>query len=339
MRILLVVFLLSAQIWAQVTVQTPLGSVTGFHVDYGTNQSALWYGKADIFLGIPFAEPPVGDKRFQFPTPISSYPNGTVNESGFKPACVQPDSGTCSPQSEDCLYLNVFTPQANSPQKYPVMVWIHGGSFAGGCAAQFPYKGAVRNLVSRGVVVVTIQYRLNIPGFFTTSTDEFPANRGMLDQIEALKWVQNNIQYFGGNPYSVTIFGQSAGSISASAHTYSPLSRGLFQKAISQSGAIFTSLEGSLGTLDLSQQRAMQLCNFTQADWDGKQWDKLKTCFATMNPDKWRNMDAGTLFGWRMLQDNYFLPDTPENMNVDRPLIPIMLGNMHDEFASTCKSP
>ncbi|CAJ0959740.1 unnamed protein product, partial [Mesorhabditis belari] len=291
-----------------------MGSVGGFHVNYGNNLSSLWYGEADVFMGIPFAEPPVGEKRFQMPVPIMEYPNRRVNATKFKAACVQPDMSACSVQSEDCLYLNVITPNANAVHKYP---------------------GIVRNLVSRGVVVVTIQYRLNIPGFFTTSTDEFPANRGMLDQVEALRWVQNNIDYFGGNPYSVTIFGQSAGSISVSAHTYSPLSQGLFQQGIMESGALFTSLEGSLGTLNMSQDRAFQLCNFTDQQWNNGDFADLKSCMEKTEPSAWVNMDKGTLFGWRLLLDKCYLPDTPEKLNKKRPMIPMIIGNMRDEFAST----
>uniref|UniRef100_A0AC34QC60 Carboxylic ester hydrolase n=1 Tax=Panagrolaimus sp. JU765 TaxID=591449 RepID=A0AC34QC60_9BILA len=107
------------------------------------------------------------------------------------------------------------------------MVFIHGGAFLTGHAGDFPVAGIVRNLVSRGVVVVTIQYRLGLLGFFTTRTPDFPANLGLLDQVEALKWVIEEIPNFGGNPYLITLFGQSAGSASVSAHLFSPISQSL----------------------------------------------------------------------------------------------------------------
>ncbi|CAJ0933618.1 unnamed protein product, partial [Mesorhabditis belari] len=221
-----------------VTIKTPMGTVTGFRVDLGNDK--LIYGKADIFLGIPFAEPPLGNLRFQKPQPLISYPNGHVDATQYKPACTQPlDPFWCRIQSEDCLYLNVFTPNATTTDRYPVMVWIHGGGLQAGCGNQWTYLGATRNLVSRGVVVVVIQYRLGVPGFFTTNTADFPPNRGLLDQLETLKWVQRNIAFFGGDANLVTIFGQSSGGSSVNAHLYSPLSKGLFHRAIMESGALY----------------------------------------------------------------------------------------------------
>ena len=124
--------------------------------------------------------------------------------------------------------MNIFTPNANSTYKYPVMLFIHGGAYTNGHAAEYPVRGIVRNFVSRGVIVVTFQYRLGMLGFFTTRTPEFPANLGLLDQVEAIKFVKEQIEFFGGNPYGITLFGQSAGSASVAAHTFSPLSQGLF---------------------------------------------------------------------------------------------------------------
>jgi carboxylesterase type B len=141
-------------------------------------------------------------------------------------------------------FFEIFSKfQASSTTKYPVMFWIHGGALVGGSAQFYAPEGAVRNLVSRGVVVVTIQYRLGLLGFFSTGTSTFPGNYGMLDQVEAMKFVQEEISNFGGDPNKITIFGESAGGGSVSAHTYSPLSRGLFQQMIAESGAVWTSLD------------------------------------------------------------------------------------------------
>ena len=109
--------------------------------------------------------------------------------------------------------------------KYPVMLWIHGGALKMGSARDYETEGIIRNFVSKGVVVVSIQYRLGMLGFFTTFTEDFPPNRGMLDQVEAIKFVTEEITNFGGNPYAITLFGQSAGAASVSAHTLSPLSQ------------------------------------------------------------------------------------------------------------------
>jgi para-nitrobenzyl esterase len=147
--------------------------------------------------------------------------------------------------SEDCLYLNVWTPAASSKEQLPVMVWIYGGGFAAGATSEPRQDG--ENLAKKGVVVVSMNYRLNVFGFFThaelakESTHDASGNYGLLDQVAALQWVHRNISGFGGDPANVTIFGESAGSFSVSALMASPLSQGLFQRAIGESGAFFGS--------------------------------------------------------------------------------------------------
>ncbi|CAJ0926986.1 unnamed protein product, partial [Mesorhabditis belari] len=324
-------FTLDAQ---QITVNTQLGSVTGFHVNYGNNNgSSLWYGEGDIFLGIPFAQPPVGNLRFQAPQPIRRYPNGNVDASQYKAACPQGPGPMCGNQSEDCLYLNVYSPNVSTQNKYPVMIWIHGGALVSGCASMAPYKGAVRNLVSHGVVVVVLQYRLGLPGFFTTNTPDFPANRGLLDQLEALKWVQQNIASFGGNPQLVTLFGESAGSMSVSAHTFSPLSRGLFHQAIMESGSLFTTLDGYNVYKNLSATRAQQLCGIPVSQFPNANRDQLLGCMNTLQPQQWTALDQNEQSGWPIVLDNNFLPATPETLNSQRQRMPVIYGNMKDEYA------
>jgi para-nitrobenzyl esterase len=147
--------------------------------------------------------------------------------------------------SEDCLYLNVWTPAASAKERLPVMVWIYGGGFAAGATSEPRQDG--ENLAKKGVVVVSMNYRLNVFGFFThaelakESSHEASGNYGLLDQVAALHWVHRNISSFGGDPANVTIFGESAGSFSVSALMASPLSQGLFQRAIGESGAFFGS--------------------------------------------------------------------------------------------------
>ncbi|XP_030060310.1 fatty acyl-CoA hydrolase precursor, medium chain [Microcaecilia unicolor] len=199
----------------------------------------------EAYLGIPFAKPPVGLLRFSPPQPAESW-NGVRDATSYPPMCLQSLDGLKVLKevtranypplrvSEDCLYLNVYTPAHHSMNsKFPVMMWIHGGGLATGAASH--YDGSVLSAYEN-VVLVSIQYRLGILGFFSTGDEHARGNWGLLDQIEALHWIQENIEDFGGDPNSVTIFGESAGGLCVSALILSPLSSGLFHKAVSESG-------------------------------------------------------------------------------------------------------
>lgn len=213
-------------------------------------------GRARRFLGIPFAAPPVGALRWQPPAPVEPW-QGVKQAAAFGPACAQISSViTPRSESEDCLYLNVWTPDPAPSRPLPVMVWIHGGGNDNGSANDpvplgiggLFYDG--RPLVeSRDVVVVSINYRLNVFGFFAHSSlagedtsRPHSGNQGLLDQQQALRWVRDNIAAFGGDPGNVTIFGESAGAFNVCFHVVSPGSRGLFHRAISQSGGCTTRL-------------------------------------------------------------------------------------------------
>ena len=198
------------------------------------------------FKGIPFAAPPVGDLRWRAPQPVVPWRH-TRKAARFAAYCMQ-GPGLIGPwqagsnMSEDCLYLNVWTPAKSAAERLPVMVSIHGGGFAVGMAGSALFDGA--NLARRGVVVVTIQYRLNVFGFLahpelSKESGHGSGDFGLEDQIAALKWVRTNIAAFGGDPANVTIFGESAGGMSVSMLCASPLARGLFAKAVSQSGGSF----------------------------------------------------------------------------------------------------
>jgi para-nitrobenzyl esterase len=194
-------------------------------------------GDVDSFLGVPFAAPPVGNLRWRAPQPVVPW-QGVKEAHAFAPACAQTAPWVPNPKSEDCLYLNVWTPA--QARKLPVIVWIHGGGFYGGTAAMPMFDGAA--LARRGVVVVTVNYRLGIFGFFAHPdlTAESPhkasGNQAIEDQIAALRWVKDNAAAFGGDPARVTIMGESAGGESVAILVASPLARGLFQRAISESG-------------------------------------------------------------------------------------------------------
>ncbi|XP_073515995.1 cocaine esterase-like [Phyllobates terribilis] len=201
--------------------------------------------KVHGFYGIPFAKPPVGSMRFASPEPPESW--SSVREAQEHAAlCLQSlraleqmtsffkTSLPLPPLSEDCLYLNIFTPADRDKEtKLPVMVFIHGGGLRSGGAGMF--EGSVLSAFEN-VVVASIQYRLGFLGFFSTGDERVPGNYGFLDQIAALRWIQENIADFGGDPNLVTVFGESAGGVSVSVLLLSPMSKGLFHRAIAESG-------------------------------------------------------------------------------------------------------
>jgi para-nitrobenzyl esterase len=217
-------------------------------------------GGTAVFKGIPYAEPPVGDLRWRPPQAAANW-TGVRDANQFGSACTQDTGGVDrflsfqaaaynAPfekvpvvSSEDCLYLNIWTPNWPASKNLPVMVFFHGGSNVVGSAGEPAYDGEV--LASHGVIVVTVNYRLGVMGFLAhpALTAESPhhssGNYGLLDQILALSWLRQNISEFGGNPLSVTVFGESAGAIDIGDLIISPLSTGLFQRAISESGPVF----------------------------------------------------------------------------------------------------
>jgi para-nitrobenzyl esterase len=190
------------------------------------------------YFGIPYAAPPVGVLRWQAPQPAKPW-DGVRTADAFGPVCRQTVDWIKEPQSEDCLSINVWTPA--KPGKYPVMVWIYGGGFRGGSGSQMG-PDAGNGIVARDVILVTMNYRVGVLGFFAhpelsaQSPDKGSGNQGILDQIAALKWVQKNIAAFGGDPGNVTIFGESAGGAAVAALTQSPKAKGLIHRAIAESG-------------------------------------------------------------------------------------------------------
>jgi para-nitrobenzyl esterase len=197
------------------------------------------YGGA-VFKGIPFAQPPTGELRWREPLPPKPW-TGVRDATAFGPACVQ-SGGQGTNSREDCLYLNVWTPQWPAKPGNAVMVWIHGGGNFAGASSELTFDG--ERLARQGVVLVTVNYRLGVFGFLAHPelTRESPhhvsGNYGLLDQILALRWVHDNIARFGGDPGKVTIFGESAGSLDINVLLASPLSKGLFQRAIGESGPV-----------------------------------------------------------------------------------------------------
>ena len=219
------------------TVHLKQGDVTGVAQKQST-----------AYLGLRFAAAPVGDLRWKAPQPAPSW-SGVKTADHFGPDCRQglnpdglgpwtPEYMPKGPVSEDCLYLNVWTPKAPG-KKLPVMVWIHGGAFTGGSGAVPIYNGAA--LANKGIIVVTINYRVGVYGFLAhpdlTAEAGASGNYGLMDQIAALKWVRDNISAFGGDPAQVTVAGQSAGAASVHDLMMAPDARGLFRRAIAESGS------------------------------------------------------------------------------------------------------
>lgn len=209
-------------------------------VDGGSVQGVKENGLT-VFKGIPFAEPPVGALRWKAPQPVKQW-EGVKMTTEFEASPYQPGNPP-SGKSEDCLYLNVWTPAQTNNEKLPVLVWIYGGGFSYGSTAEPVCDGT--QLAQKGVIVVSIAYRVGKLGFLAhpelsaEDSNNVSGNYGLLDQIAGLQWVQDNITAFGGDPDKVTIFGESAGGISVSMLCASPLAKGLFRGAISQSGGSF----------------------------------------------------------------------------------------------------
>ena len=232
----------------QPEVVTKHGTARGYQFKVDAAERSV-----NVFLGLPFAKAPVGPLRFSEPQPPEPW-KGVRDATSYPPMCLQDkvfgqfvsDAITNRKEkvrlqmSEDCLYLNIYTPVSTEKQeKLPVFVWIHGGGLVLGAASS--YDGSALAAFDN-VVVVTIQYRLGIAGYFSTGDKYARGNWGYLDQVAALQWIQENIIHFGGDPGSVTICGESAGGISVSALVLSPLAKGLFHKAISESGTAIRAL-------------------------------------------------------------------------------------------------
>jgi para-nitrobenzyl esterase len=312
-----------------VRVQTDKGEVEGA---YTADQQVI------AFKGIPYAAPPVDDLRWKPPQPAAKWKR-ILPAKDFGNHCIQsvsyPDMVFHDPgASEDCLTLNVWAPAKAVRGSLPVMVWIYGGSFASGGTSESRQDGQF--LAHRDVIVVSMNYRLGIFGFFVHPelTAESPqhasGNYGLLDQVAALKWVNTNIARFGGDPSNVTIFGESAGSISVSALMASPTARGLFTKAIGESGAAFYSSGPAFEPREKLEQR-----NFAF----------VKTAFNTSSLANLRKLPADTVLSAATAKttpppprfgpdvDGYFLPDSVPNIYAagHQAHVPLLAGWNADE--------
>jgi para-nitrobenzyl esterase len=288
-----------------------------------------------VYKGVPFAAPPVGDLRWKAPQPPGPW-TGVRPADKFSPACTQNLAGSRLPwteeymhqgeQSEDCLYLNIWTGAKSQDEKRPVMVYIYGGGFTEGSNAVAVYDGEA--LARKGVVQVGINYRLGPLGFLAhpeltkESEHRSSGNYGLLDQVAALRWVHDNIAVFGGDPEQVTIFGQSAGAMSVAYLMQSPLAEGLFARAVIQSGpGLFSPGTGNSGnSLENGEQAGVK---FAEA--------KGAASIADL-----RAMPAEALIQepstvrFSPLQDGWFLPANGKNRNQ----VPVMNGFTADDMGA-----
>jgi para-nitrobenzyl esterase len=307
--------------------------------DSGVVEGTLTNGQqVRAFKGIPFAAPPVGDLRWQPPQPVAKW-KGVRPAKDFGAHCIQSagypdmvfhDSGP----SEDCLTLNVWTPAKAKGSSLPVMVWIYGGGFVCGGTSENRQDGQF--LARRNVIVVSMNYRLGIFGFFAHPelTVESPhhasGNYGLLDQTAALEWVQRNIAAFGGDPNNVTIFGESAGSNSVSAQMASPLARGLFAKAIGESGGAFYSSENSFSPREANEQRDVA---FAQTAFGTSTLADLRKLSADdiVRAATKKTVPPPPRFGPDI--DGHFLPDSVPNIYAagNQAHVPLLAGWNADE--------
>ena len=239
---------------AGIVVETTSGKVRG-ELERGVS----------VFKGIPYAAPPLGELRWRAPQAVVPW-QGVRPAQSVSSTCMQdpriPPAGIGN-NSEDCLYLNVWTAAERTDENRPVMVWIYGGGFSSGGNTVPLYDG--EELAKKGIVVVALNYRVGMLGFLAhpelsaENPDQTSGNYGLLDQIAALEWVKKNIAAFGGDPDNVTIAGQSAGAFSVNALVVSPKAKGLFHKAIAQSGGMFNRGSGLVSRLQEAEDRGKQL--------------------------------------------------------------------------------
>lgn len=313
---------------------TALHSADRVTIDTGTLESTIppVHG-VRTFKGIPFAAPPVGDLRWREPQPAPKW-SGVRKADEFGPRCMQRTGPGAdywfrsASASEDCLYLNVWTPAKSARERLPVLVYIYGGGFQNGDGSEPRYDGA--NMASKGMVAVTLNYRLGVFGFFAHPelTKESPnrasGNQGFLDQAAALQWVQRNIARFGGDPKRVTIAGESAGSISVSALMASPVSKGLIAGAIGESGALISTLPPR--SLADTEKDGLQAASNAGAD----SLNALRAMTSDQIMDK---LAGGPGMRYRPSLDGYFLPKTLAEIFAagQQAKIPLLAGSNTEE--------
>ncbi|MUP44754.1 carboxylesterase family protein [Gramella sp. BOM4] len=332
MRLKKIIFLVAIAISFAGYSQQPVNVQTEYGMVQGTKDPQL---NLNVFKGIPYASPPVGDLRWKAPQKPASW-EGVKETKSFGPAAVQTNVFSDMVYrgkgfSEDCLYLNIWTPEIQPDEKMPVLVYFYGGGFVAGDGSEPRYDGAA--LAQQGIVSVTVNYRLNIFGFFAhpqlSADSDYGAsgNYGLLDQSAAIKWVVENISEFGGDPSRITIAGESAGSISVSAQMASPLSRDLLSGAIGESGAM---IKPTLPPVPLSEaekigEEVVEKSGYTFEEFRNLPTDSIFKIYNTSGR-----------FGFPTVIDDYFLPKSlPEIFKAgEQAQIPLLVGWNSAEMAA-----
>ncbi|MGB8492256.1 MAG: carboxylesterase family protein [Bacteroidales bacterium] len=287
-----------------------------------------------VYKGVPFAAPPVGDLRWRAPQPAAKW-EGVLRADKFAPGPIQGQNFPFG-KSENCLYLNIWTPVKSTNDRIPVLVWIHGGGFGAGSASEQLFYGD--KLARKGVVLVCIAYRVGQLGFLahpelsSESPDHVSGNYGLLDMIAGLQWIRKNIAAFGGDPDKVTIFGESAGGIAVSMLCASPLARGLFRGAISESG-------GSFGPPRPTTFPGENMKRLRDAELAGEEFVKSA---GVSSIGALRKLEADKLPGGRGIGmawpiiDGYVIPDDQYKLYAKGNYndIPVLIGYNSDEGAS-----
>jgi para-nitrobenzyl esterase len=294
-----------------------------------------------VFRGIPYAAAPVGEQRWRVPQPVVRWPE-VRDALEFGAACPQPLYGSEQALSEDCLFLNVWTPPGGSTKDAPVMVWIHGGGLNGGYSHRAFYDGS--EYARQGVVLVSINYRLGPLGFLAhpslsaESDHGVSGNYGFLDQIAALRWVQENIASFGGDPDNVTIFGESAGGTSVAVLLSSPFAEGLFHKAIIQSPWMFGYVTRLAEPVFVNLDKPV--ANVESAESLGVVWAEevidvpVEDELQTLRSMPWNKfIENRPYYKTRATIDGWLLPARPEHVfsTGQQHDVPLLIGTNRDE--------
>jgi len=320
------------------SAKEPVVSVSG-----GRIRGRLMPDGGAAFKGIPFARPPVGNLRWRDPQPVEPWA-GVREADHFSPACTQLSEGWnerfVATSAEDCLYLNVAPPHWPPREKFPVMVWIHGGSNTAGDADDAGFDA--RTLVHRGLVLVTINYRLGALGFLVhpeldaESPHRTSGNYGLLDQVAALEWVRDNIAKFGGDPANVTVVGESAGAFDIGFLMTSPRARGLFHRAIAESGAV----GGFHGprTKPYAEQLARKLVDYDHGPAQGAV-QFLRALPAAALLRDWKAATHDDRSGLETSIDGWVLPESPaavfaQGRSMD---VPLLIGSNGQEIAGVAE--
>lgn len=302
--------------------------------------------EVEKYLGVPYAQPPIGDLRFESPQPPKGWGRKILDTLKLPPACLQSFSGinyieyhvpSFNKTSEDCLYLNVYRPrEVEAGTLLPVDIFVHGGSYQQGMGAMF--EGSL--LALEGIIVINFNYRLGPLGFLSSANSIIPGNYGMLDQIAAFRWVKENIIHFGGDPDHITIDGHSAGGASVGLHLVSPLAKGLFHRVIQQSGSPLAhwAVKKYPDRSNLHYKLFLSTLRCLQNSTVG-----IKRCLKSIDPERLKRIILADL-EWSSevspvfipIVDGYYLPDIPEKLMRNHPVNAhqFMTGTTRDEGAS-----